>query len=138
MARTKNGRIERERAAAGGDLIFLHRLEKGGLGFGRRAVDFVGEDDVCEDGAFDEAEPSAPPVAILFQNVRAGDVGGHQVGRELDAVKFKLKDPGEGADHQRLGQAGYADQQAMPARHEGGEQQLDHVILADDDLVQFG
>ena len=37
----------------------------------------------------------------------------------------------------RLGQPGHADQQAMPAGEDGGEDLLDHVVLADDDLLQF-
>ena len=37
--------------AAGGDLLFLHRFEQGGLRLGRGAVDLVGEDDLGEDRA---------------------------------------------------------------------------------------
>ena len=41
---------------ADGDLALLHRLQQGGLRLGRRAVDFVGQQDVREDRPFDEAE----------------------------------------------------------------------------------
>jgi limonene-1,2-epoxide hydrolase len=51
VARTKNGLVEVVALAADGDLVLLHRLEQGGLGLGRRAVDLVGEDDVREDRA---------------------------------------------------------------------------------------
>ena len=43
-------------AAAGGDLPLLHRLEQGGLGLGRGAVDLVGQDQVGEDRPLDEAQ----------------------------------------------------------------------------------
>ena len=79
------------------------------------------------------------PLAVLvfLQHVGAGDVRGHQVGRELDAFEADVEDPGQRADHQRLGQAGHADQQAMAAREDGREDLLDDVVLADDDLLQF-
>ncbi len=78
-----------------------------------------------------------PPVLVFLQHVGAGDVRGHQVGRELDALEADVEDAGQRADHQRLGQAGHAFQQAMAAGEDGGEDLLDHVALADDDLLQF-
>ena len=74
---------------------------------------------------------------VFFEDVGAGDVGGHQVGRELDAVEIQLQHPGQRADHERLGQPGHADQQAMAAGEDGGQQQFDDLVLADDDLVEF-
>ena len=44
---------------------------------------------------------------------------------------------GQRADHQRLGQARHAHQQAMPAGEHGDQQFLDHLLLADDDLAQL-
>ena len=79
----------------------------------------------------------APPVLVLLQHVRAGDVRGHQVGRELDPLELDVEDPGQRADHQRLGQARHAHQQAVAAGEDGGEDLLDHLVLADDDLLQF-
>ena len=74
---------------------------------------------------------------VFFQHVGAGDVRGHQVGRELDALEADVENPRQRADHQRLGQARHAFQQAMAAGEDGGEDLLDHVVLADDDLLQF-
>ena len=45
---------------------------------------------------------------------------------------------GQRANHQRLGQARHADQQAMPAGEHRHQQLLDHLLLADDDLGQLG
>ena len=78
-----------------------------------------------------------PPCFVFFQHVGAGDVRRHQVGRELDALEADVENPGQRADHQRFGQARHAFQQAMAAGENRGEQLLDHVALADDDLLQF-
>ena len=45
--------------AADGDLPLLHGFEQGGLGLGRRAVDFVGQDHVGEQRPFEELELAA-------------------------------------------------------------------------------
>ena len=58
----------------------------------------------------------------------------HQVGRELDAVELQVDGLGDGADHERLGQARHADHQAVAAGEQGRQQVIDDVLLADDDL----
>ena len=76
--------------------------------------------------------------ALVFLNhFGAGDVGRHQVGRELDAVELERQRVGQRADQQRLGQPGHADQQAMAAGEQRDEQLLDHFVLADDALADF-
>ena len=115
---------------------FLHRLQQGGLRFGRGAVDFIGQQDVCEDGAFDKPE-SAPAMFVFIQHIGAGDVRRHQVGGELDAFEVQVENPGQCADHQRFGQAGHPFQQAVPPSKDGGEQLFDHLILPDDDFLQL-
>ena len=52
-------------------------------------------------------------------------------------LNVDVENPGQRADHQRLGQARHAFQQAMAAGEDGGEQLLDDFVLADDDLLQF-
>ncbi len=117
---------------AGGDLIFLHRLQQRGLGLRRRAVDFVGQDHVAEDRALEEPQLAAARAAILLDHLGAGDVGGHQVGRKLDAAKLQRQRFGQRANQQRLGQPRHADQQAMSAGEHRHQQFLDHLPLADD------
>ena len=68
---------------------------------------------------------------IRLQNLRAGDVGGHEVGRELDAPEIPAQQIGEHLDHHRLGQAGHADHQRVAAGDETREQQSNHFVLAD-------
>ena len=79
----------------------------------------------------------APVRAVLLDHVGAGDVGRHQVGRELDAAEGEVQRPAERADHQRLGQARHAFQQAVAAAEQRDQQFLDHLGLADDDLGQL-
>ena len=52
-------------------------------------------------------------------------------------LKRHVEDLADGADHQRLGQAGHADEQAVAAREDGGEDLLDDLGLADDDAAQL-
>ena len=65
------------------DLALLHRLEQRALHLGRRAVDLVGEDEVGEDRAL--RGRNSPRARVV--DARADDVGGQQVGRELDALE---------------------------------------------------
>ena len=128
--------LERIGPPGGGDVILLHRLEQRRLRLGRRAVDLVGQDDLREDRALDEAEPPAP--LLFVEDLGAGDVGRHQIGRELDALEVEIEDVGERLDEQRLRQSGHAGDQAMAAGEERDEHLLDDFVLADDDLAQLG
>ena len=101
--------------AADGGLAFLHRFEQGGLRLGRRAVDFVGQHDVGEDRPGQELEGPLPGDRIVLNDFRAGDVGRHEVGRELDALERQVERLGQRAHHQGLGQARNADEQGMAA-----------------------
>ena len=57
-----------------GDFAFLHGLEKGGLGFGWRAIDLIGQKDVGKDRALDEAKGSLAGGRVFLQHLGAGDV----------------------------------------------------------------
>jgi hypothetical protein len=69
---------------------------------------------------------------VLLDDLGAGDVARHQVGRELHPVERELQRLGDGLDHQRLGEARHADQEGMPARQNGGEDPVHRILLADD------
>src|SRR5690606_28643620 len=62
----KIGPLKLVAVAPYGDGLFLHGLQKGSLGLGRGPVDFIGQDDVPEYGAFDEFE-----IAVLVQDLTA-------------------------------------------------------------------
>ena len=124
--------------AADGDLPLLHGFEQGGLRLGRRAVDLVGEDDVGEQRAVQELEQragrsSCPPASTSVPVMSRR----HQVGRELDAAEAEAERVGQGADHERLGQARHADEQAVAAGEDGDEQLFEDALLADDGLAHL-
>ncbi len=122
--------------AADGDRVLLHRLEHGRLGFGGGAVDLVGQDDLREDRAGLKLEDAAA-VGQLHDDVGADDIGGHQVGRELDAVEVEVDRLGQGADEERLAQPGHAFQQGMTADEQAGQDAVDDLVVADDDLADL-
>ena len=76
-------------------MVLLHGLEQGGLRLGRRAVDLVGQHHVGEDRPVQEDELAPAGLGVVLQDVGAGDVGGHQVGRELDALERQVQDLGD-------------------------------------------
>ena len=127
--------LERIGPAGRGDVILLHRFEQRGLGLRRRAVDLVGQDDLREDGALHEAEAAA--ALALVEDLGAGDVRRHQVGRELDALEVEIEDLGERLDQERLGEAGDAGDEAVAAGEQGEQDLLDDLVLSDDHLPQF-
>ncbi len=122
------------RVAVDRDPPFLHRLQERALRLGGRAVDFVREQERGEDRPLDEGEL----VVLQVEDVRAGDVGRHEIGRELDAVELAAEHPGERPDEERLGHAGHALDQRMAAGENADERVIDHVFLADDDFADFG
>ena len=130
-------RLKRECLPGRGDLRFLHRLEESRLGFGRRAVDFVREQHIRENGTFDEIELAPAGLGVFLNDVGAGDIAGHEVGRELDAVEAERENLGEGGDHEGFGKAGYANQEAVAAGEHGDEERIEYVGLADDDFMNF-
>ena len=118
--------------AARGDRAFLHRLQHGRLGFGRGAVDFVGQADLGEDRPPLELE-LPPSLGRFHDHVGAQDVGGHQVGRELDPRELQVERFGQRADQERLAQPRHALQEAMPAHEEAGQYAVDDLVVSHDD-----
>ena len=133
----EEGLGEFEGRTAGGDVVFLHGFEERGLCFGRGAVDFVGEQEVGEDGAFDEFEDAFLGFLIFFEDVGADDVGGHEVRCELDTLEVQFADFGEGADHECFGESGNADDEAVSAADHGEHELFDDFFLADDYFLHF-
>ena len=74
---------------------------------------------------------------IFLDDVGAGDVRRHQVGRELDALEDQAERLRDGADHQRLRRAGQAGDQAVAADEERDQDLVEHFVLPDDDLAHL-
>jgi len=122
--------------AARSDLFFLHGFEHGGLGLGRGAIDFVGEDEVREDRAALELKFASAGIAF-HDEIRAEDVGGHEVGRELNATERHVEHFAERADEERFAKAGHAFEQNVSAAEQRDESVFNDVGVADDDLGDF-
>ena len=75
--------------------------------------------------------------ALLDEHVGADDVGGHQVGRELDAVEGAVEDVRDRAHQHRLAEAGHAFQQRVRVGHEADEHLPNELVLAHDDLLDL-
>ena len=125
-------RRQREAFALDGDLPLLHHFQQRRLGLGRRPVDLVGEQQVGE------GRPLAHPevAALAVEQGVAGDVRGHQVGGELDALKVQLQHPRQAARQQRLAEPGHAFDQHMAAGDQGdqhlpGDRRLAHQHLVE-------
>ena len=114
--------------AAGGDLPLGHRLEQRGLHLGRRAVDLVDEHERVEERPGDEVE--APVVGA--EDLGAGHVGRHEVGRALDAREARVEAGGERLDGAGLGEARRALDQQVPAGEDADGEPLDQPLVADE------
>ena len=128
-------RLEQVRDAFDRHLPLLHRLEQRRLCLRRRAVDLVGEEQIGEDRARAELELALP----LVEDRRARDVGGHQVGCELDAREAHARRLGERAGDPRLRQSREVLDQDVPVGEQAEQHELEHLPLADHrplDLVE--
>ncbi len=123
--------------AGDGHMVLLHRLKQRRLGAGARAIDFVRHQELGEDRSADEAESPLAVVAFLH-HLGAEDVGGHQVRRELHAAGVESDDDAERFDQLRLGEARNADQEAVTAREQHGQAQIDDAGLSHDDRADLG
>ena len=74
----------------------------------------------------------------LDHDVGADQVGGHQVGRELDPGELHLQGVGEGPDQEGLAQPRHAFEEDVAARDEGRQGAFDDVLVADDHLGDLG
>ena len=108
------------------DLALLHRLEQRRLRLRRRAVDLVGEHDVGEHAAGAELELAGGAVP----DRHAGDVGGQQVGGELDAVPGAADRAGDRLGQRRLADAGDVLDEEVALGEQAHEREVDLLALA--------
>jgi hypothetical protein len=115
-------------------LTLLHRLEERRLRLGRRTIDLVGQEDVGEHAAGPELELALGPVP----HRHTGDVGGQQVGRELDPSPRATDGTGDRLRQGRLAHAGDVLDQEMALREQADEPEADRLLLAPDHLLDVG
>ena len=119
--------------AGDGDVIFLHGLKQSGLGAGAGAVDLVGHQQLREDGAFEEAEGAAV-IGRLLHDFGAENIGGHQIGRELDALFREAENGAHGFDELGFGEARDADNQGVAAGEDRGQRVVKDGFLTENDV----
>ena len=84
-------------------------------------------------GALEKLERPAA-VGAGLEHLGAQDVGGHQVGRELDPSTVEAEDGGERVHETRLSKPRQPDQEPVAAAENGGENEVDNLLLADEPL----
>ena len=70
-----------------GDRPLVHGLQQGGLSFGRGAVDFVGQQNLRENGPLGQNKG----IGLKIEQIGAQHVAGHQIGGELDAPEPQIE-----------------------------------------------
>jgi len=122
---------------AGADLPLLHGFQHRGLGLGRCAVDFIGQQHIGKNRPGQKAIFPQSRFRIFLDDLGSRHVARHQVGRELDPLERQMQRTGQRANEQRLCQAGNAFEQGVAAGEHGDQHLLDYVALADDNFGQL-
>ena len=114
------------------DVMLLHRLQQRGLRARAGAVDLVGHQKLREHRTRQMKRKIALAARRLLQHFGAENVGGHQVGRELDAARVEPERDAHRLDQLGLGEARHADQQRVAAGEDRDQRAVDHALLAED------
>ena len=114
-----------------GHLGLFHDLQEGRLGLGRGAVDLIGQDDRGEDRALVEVPRPRP----LVVNGHTRDVGGQQVGRELDTRMRPVDGGRDGTRQRRLACSRRVLEEQVPLGEHAGQRQADDLFLAQECLA---
>ena len=109
------------------DLQLLHRFQQGRLGLGGGPVNLVGQHHLGHHRAGPELETS---VALVVDG-NAGDVGGEQVGGELDALELAAQRGGQALGQHRLTHARHVLHEDVALGYERRQGLLDYRRLAD-------
>ena len=121
--------------AADGDGVFLHRFQERGLRFGRRAVDFVGQDDLREDGPalkFEFATAVGLSMTTLVPRMSAGIRSGVNWTRLKSSVKHSAS-----VRTNRFCPSRARLPKRVAADEETGQDSVNDLVVADDHLGDF-
>ena len=124
---------KRVRLIANRHLALLHRLEKRRLHFRRRAVDFVGQEQVGEDRPLLRRELAR----LRRVDERTDDVGGEEVWRKRDAPELEPERLRESVARKRLREARHAFEEDVSVGDHGEDEAVDELFLPDDDLANL-
>lgn len=116
------------------DLPLPHALQQSRLGARRRPVEFVGQQDTRAGRAGHKLETCALLIVYRY----AGHIVRQQVGRTLQTLETDPQGYSQGARQHRLACARHVLDQHVSLAQQGGQQQLDGLPLADDDLLDVG
>ncbi len=75
--------------------------------------------------------------AQLVEHVGTGQVGGHQVRRELDPPEVQVEGERQRADRERLGNSGDTFEERVPTGEEAYQHLAKHFFLAEDDSAKL-
>ena len=84
-----------------------------------------------------EGPGAAAGARVFLDDVGAGDVGRHQIGRELDALEHQAERLRQRANQQRLGGPGRPVIRQWPPTNKRDQHLLDDLFLSDDDFADF-
>ena len=133
MARTRKRIGERISGIADRHLAFLHRFQQRALHFGRRAIDFIGQNQVRKKRA--ELGRELAGARIVYKG--ADQIRRQQVGRKLQTLEAGLDAGGHGFDGERLGQTGDAFEQDVAVREQTEQEPIDQIFLTDHDVTDL-
>jgi len=128
-----SGRGQRVRRPIHGHLPFLHRFQERRLCFRRRPVDFIAQNELGEQRSGTKLKSTL----FRVENVRADDVGRHQVRRELDALERTIENPRHYSHQQRFRRPRNALDKNVPSGKQGRQDLLNDVILPHDHFADF-
>ena len=129
---TMKGSGQRVGAAVDRDLALVHGLQQRRLGLGRGAVDFVGQQEMGEDGPLLEFER----LRLGVVDGDADDVAGEHVAGELQAVEGALDRARQGLREGGLAHAGNVFDQQVALGEQADQREPDDLRLPSNDLTE--
>jgi hypothetical protein len=116
-----------------GHFPLLHRLQQGRLGLGRRAVDFVRQQNIRKNRPLDKAK-LAPPVLVFLQTFVPVMSEGIRSGVNWIRLKPTSRIRASVLTMSVLARPGTPSSRQCPRVKMAANNLLDHLVLADDDL----
>jgi hypothetical protein len=118
------------------DGAFLHRFEQRGLRLWSGPVDLVGQHEVGENRTGLKAQCLGPPL-IRFHDHAADNVGGHEIGGELNARVPQVEHSRECSEQRRFPESRYTFQQDVSPGEQANQDAIDDILLTDNDFRNF-